>query len=100
MSTFMVKARDTRGQAVQKTIEADNPQQVRAKLREQGLFVTEILEKKDTDDIGAMLTKLLGLSGSTPRPGDKIKVKLRDMTIFSRQFATMINAGVSLVRSL
>ena len=28
------------------------------------------------------------------------KVKLKDLTIFSRQFATMINAGVSMVRSL
>ncbi|MBC7542633.1 MAG: type II secretion system F family protein [Candidatus Sericytochromatia bacterium] len=100
MSTFVVKARDTRGQAVQKTIEADSPQQVRAKLREQGLFVTEIAEKKNTDDIGAMLSKFLKLGTGMPKPGDKVKVKLRDMTIFSRQFATMINAGVSLVRSL
>jgi type IV pilus assembly protein PilC len=100
MSTFQVKARDTRGQAVSKIIEAESPQQVRAKLREQGLFVTEITEKKNTDDVGAMLSKMLGLSGGVVKPGDKVKVKLRDMTVFSRQFATMIDAGVSLVRSL
>lgn len=99
MPIFEVSARDPRGQAIKRTVEADSAVQVRAKLREQGLFVTSITQKKNTDDVGAMLASLLG-QGGTVKPGQKIRVKLRDMTVFSRQFATMIDAGVSLVRSL
>ncbi len=33
-------------------------------------------------------------------PGMKPKVKLKDLAVFSRQFATMINSGLSLLRAL
>jgi type IV pilus assembly protein PilC len=41
-----------------------------------------------------------GLQTEIRIPGMGNKVKLKDLAIFSRQFATMINSGLSLIRSL
>lgn len=91
MPTYVCNVRDTRGKSSTKTIEAEGPDQVRKKLREQGLFVTGITEKTSTEEVaGGVAKKLKG----------KVKVKLKDKTVFSRQFATMIDAGVALVRTL
>lgn len=91
MAVFVAKARDSKGQSVTKQIEALNITEVRTKLKEQGLFPMEISQKQEYKSIGEMISKKLD---------DMKKVKLKDLTIFSRQFATMINAGVSLVRTL
>jgi type IV pilus assembly protein PilC len=91
MAVFLAKARDSKGQSITKQIEAVNITEVRTKLKEQGLFPMEISQKQEYKNIGEMISKKLD---------DMKKVKLRDLTIFSRQFATMINAGVSLVRTL
>lgn len=91
MPSYVCNVRDTRGKSSTKTIDAEGPDQVRKKLREQGLFVTGITEKTTTDEVaGGVAKKFRG----------KVRVKLRDRTVFSRQFATMIDAGVALVRTL
>lgn len=91
MATFACTARDARGQQVSKTIEAQNLAQARAKLREQGLFPLDITETEATAGITAAINKyLLKMQ----------KVKLKEMVVFTRQFATMINSGVALLRAL
>ncbi|MGV3525178.1 MAG: type II secretion system F family protein [Candidatus Sericytochromatia bacterium] len=91
MSTFACTVRDARGQQVIKNIEADNLAQARAKLREQGLFPIDIKEKQGSDDILKPINDFLLRFQ---------KVKLKEMVIFTRQFATMINSGVALLRAL
>ena len=59
------------------------------KLRQMG-FTPIAVEAKTTSKLSGDI-KIPGLSG---------KVKLRDVAIFSRQFATMINSGLSLIRAL
>jgi type IV pilus assembly protein PilC len=92
MAVFACTVRDARGQQVSKTIEAPNLAQARAKLREQGLFPLDITEaQKNTGGIGAAInSRLLKMQ----------KVKLKEMVVFTRQFATMINSGVALLRAL
>lgn len=91
MTQFACTVRDAKGQQVNKSIEADNLAQARAKLREQGLFPISIEEKQGSDDILKPINDFLLRFQ---------KVKLKEMVIFTRQFATMINSGVALLRAL
>lgn len=91
MATYACTVRDAKGQQVTKSIEAESLNQARAKLREQGLFPIDIKEKQGGDDILKPLNDFLLRFQ---------KVKLKEMVIFTRQFATMINSGVALLRAL
>jgi type IV pilus assembly protein PilC len=68
-------------------MEADNEQIVRNRLREKNYIITYIAPKGK------------GINAKDFAAGFQ-KVKLKSLTVFSRQFATMISAGLSLVRAL
>jgi type IV pilus assembly protein PilC len=93
MPTYVVKARDTQGNARKEKITAGSPSDARTALRERGLFVQEIKEQKTltetlkTTDLGDLTASMQGVS-------------VKDKAIFSRQFAVLINAGVAMVRGL
>lgn len=92
MAVYACTVRDARGQQVSKTIEAPNLAQARAKLREQGLFPLDITEaQKSSSGLGGSINGFLAKMQ---------KVKLKEMVVFTRQFATMINSGVALLRAL
>lgn len=84
MPTFIYTAVDNTGKSVKGKIEADNNQQALSKLHEQRYHVLNLSEKKES-----------GLRFLQPK-----KVKLNAIAVFSRQFATMIDAGISIVRCL
>jgi type IV pilus assembly protein PilC len=93
MPTYVVRARDTKGNARREKIVADSPGEARTALREKGLFVQELTEDRglvdrlnnlDLQDIQTALTS----------------VTVKDKAVFSRQFAVLINAGVAMVRGL
>jgi type IV pilus assembly protein PilC len=87
MATFTYKALDGRGATASGQIDADNKAACAASLRNKGLTVVDINEVKaglaQTDIFASMQ-----------------RIKARDLTIFSRQFATMINSGLSMLRAL
>ncbi len=85
MPLFAYTAIDGSGRTVRSVMDADNEQLVLAKLRDQSLHVTDI---KKTSKSGK------GISFG------KKKVKLKSIVIFSRQFATMIDAGIPILRCL
>lgn len=84
---FNYKVRDRAGKLVSGSLEASDAQLVVAKLREMGYVPVSVKAKSRS---GFSTEIRLG----TP------KVKLRDLVVFSRQLATMINAGLSLLRAL
>jgi type IV pilus assembly protein PilC len=86
-STYAYKVRDRQGSLVTGEIAAENQDLVLAKLREMGYVPLEVKAKR-----GAGLKKEFRL-----RRG---KVKLKHQAVFSRQFATMVNSGLPLLRSL
>src|SRR3954452_17249118 len=88
-ASYAYKVRDKGGKLVEGTLDADNQQLLVAKLRSMGYIPIEVKEQK-----GEALAKELKL------PGFHRKVKLKDVAVFSRQFATMINSGLSLLRAL
>src|ERR671934_1676503 len=87
MATFSYTVRDAAGQTRTGTSEAENAEILRRRLQEQGFTVADI---KQT----AAGKKKRSAGGGFGR------VKLTDLSIFCRQFSTMIDAGVSLVRCL
>jgi type IV pilus assembly protein PilC len=93
MPTFTYSAKNIQtGKTVRGTREAESPAIAQRMLQEQGLRVTSLKERASKAPTGPKQNKgFLGVFG---------RVKLRDKSIFCRQFATMVNAGVSLVRCL
>jgi type IV pilus assembly protein PilC len=88
-TTYAYRVRDRAGQIVQGTLDADNRELVLGKLKEMGYTPVEVTQQKgDT------------LKTEIKIPGFSDRVPLKDVAIFSRQFATMINSGLSLLRSL
>lgn len=87
MATFAYKARDPAGQVVSSTMEAESATQVRSRLRERNFIVTSISEKKKGFELKDVMAQFQ-------------KVKQKSLAVFSRQFSTMVSAGLSLVRAL
>src|SRR5688500_6430500 len=85
--TYNYKVRDKAGKMMSGSIEADSTTLVANKLREMG-YVPLAIDKKATGGVNKE-PKLF-----------KPRIKLKDIAVFSRQFATMINSGLSLLRSL
>ena len=85
MATFTYKARNRQGEILQDQLEATDTMAVAATLRQQGLLVIDVKEK--------------GVAQKDLFEPFK-KVKLGDLVIFTRQFSTMINAGLPIVRAL
>jgi len=79
---------DPSGKTVRGKVEAESEQLVLAKLHEQRYHVLTVSEERNSRTAKAAKST----SGK--------KVKLANMVIFSRQFATMIDAGVAIVRCL
>jgi len=93
MPTYVVRARDTKGNARREKITADSPGEARTALREKGLFVQELTEDRGlVDRLSNLEMKDLQMALTS--------VTVKDKAIFSRQFAVLINAGVALVRGL
>jgi type IV pilus assembly protein PilC len=82
MPTFTYTARAVNGELKQATIEAAGRDDVIAQLKRQRLSVIKV------DEGTAQKKKRMGA------------IKMRDIVIFTRQFSTMINAGLPLVQAL
>src|SRR3954471_9532526 len=82
MPQFTYTARAVNGDLKSATLEAPNRDEVIKQLRQQRLNVLKI------DEGTAVKKKSLG------------KIAMRDIVIFTRQFSTMINAGLPLVQAL
>ena len=87
--TYTYRVRDKAGKIVEGSLEADSTTLVANRLREMG-YVPVAIDKKSTSTMSKEL-KIPGLGG---------KPKLKDIAVMSRQFATMINSGLSLLRAL
>ena len=89
-TTYAYKVRDSAGRLKSGTLEGDSQAQVAAKLRTMGLAPVSIAQAN------AGLNREISIPGF----GGGKKVGLKDLAVFARQFATMINSGLSLLRAL
>jgi type IV pilus assembly protein PilC len=84
LTTFAYKAIDQRGSQAGGKIDGDSKAAVAATLRNQGFTVLDLNEVKQG-------WGQIQLGGG---------IKAKDLTVFSRQFATMVNSGLSMLRCL
>jgi type IV pilus assembly protein PilC len=86
-TTYVYKVRDRSGRLVEGTLDAQNEQLVVTKLREMGYVPLSVSAKARS-----ALSFEINLR--------KSKVSLKDVAVFSRQLATMLDSGLSILRSL
>ncbi len=84
---FEYEAMNTSGEKISGRLEVDRSSMVARQLKENGYYVTDIKEAKQKQDVGEFF-KNTG------------RVKTKDLTVFSHMFASMIDAGISLVECL
>lgn len=87
MATFVYKVRDHTGKTLTGNMDAENKEAIISELRKKNYFITSIGQKKGIASFSTEITLFQS-------------VKLEDLTIFYRQFATMINAGLTIVKCL
>jgi type IV pilus assembly protein PilC len=86
MNSFYYEAIKSSGETVTGKLDAENQTNVVERLRSMGLMVTEVKEVKQSSFGGSFKFAK--------------KVKLGDLSLFSRQLAAMINSGIPLTRAL
>jgi type IV pilus assembly protein PilC len=86
MATYAFKALDLAGAATKGEMEAGDKQAVAAQLRSKGLIVVDI-EERVPASAGDILARFR-------------RVKADELVIATRQLSTMVNSGMSLLRSL
>ena len=84
MTMFDYKVRDRKGEVVTGSLEGESIQSVAERLRQVGLTPVDVKQH------GTGLKMEIVL-----RPGH---VDMKDLAVFSRQFATMVNAGLPILR--
>ncbi len=84
-TTFVWKGRSPKGEILSGQYEASAKQEVSDYLRKRRIIITSIKKKQRELRFGFA------------RGG---RIKVRDMSVFTRQFATMVNAGLPLVQCL
>jgi len=89
MAIFDYKARDKNGEIIDGSLEAANEDVLVGKLKDQGLLVIDIKKNKEEK------LKSKGRSFSFLN-----RISARDLAVFTRQFATLISSGMSLIESL
>jgi len=87
MPRYKGNLRDRTGKAVQMVIKADSSNEARIAWSQKGFKVIEVKEETGGIDFEAISLSLKA-------------VTIKDKALFSRQLATLVNAGVSMVRGL
>jgi type IV pilus assembly protein PilC len=87
MATFAFRAIDVGGGSSTGELEATSKAQVTEQLRQRGLIVLDVSEKRESIRLESLLERFRG-------------VKMRPLAVFSRQFATLIASGMPMLRTL
>ncbi len=83
MPQFQYTGKNSKGETVKGSMEADSRNEVAVTLRRQNVFPTQIVNE-------AQLGREIKLTRT------KKKITVKDLSIFCNQFATIIRAGISL----
>jgi type IV pilus assembly protein PilC len=85
MSTYVFRAVDLTGLAAKGEVEASSKQAVADQLKARGLVVVDISDKHSSKELNIALFE---------------RVKATDLTVMTRQLATMVASGMTLLRAL
>ncbi len=87
MSVYAFRAVDLAGAPSRGELEAGSKTQVTEQLRQRGLIVLDVSEKREALKIDAAFDRFR-------------RIDMRELSVFSRQFATLIGSGMPMLRSL
>lgn len=87
MKTFVYSAKTSQGKIVRSSVQADNPKAVVEALRNEGYFIVSIRERIQAPNPFVLFERLF-------------KVGLKELTIYSRQFSLLLNAGLTISEAL
>ncbi len=87
MGTFAFRAVDLAGVPARGELEASSKAQVTEQLRQRGLIVLDVTENREAFKLESVFQRFKS-------------VNLRNLSIFSRQFATLVASGMPMLRSL
>src|SRR3954447_21643854 len=85
MSTYVFKAMDLTGAKATGEVEAESKQIVSDQLKQRGLIVLDIADKRASKELEVPFLN---------------RIKPQDLTILTRQLATMVNSGMTILRAL
>src|SRR5919197_2088107 len=85
METYVFRAIDLAGVQARGEVEAESKQAVTDQLKARGLIVLDIDSKGGSKQLNLDFLR---------------RIKLRDLAVFTRQLATMISSGVTILRAL
>lgn len=107
MPKFSYVAMDSRGKETKGTLEVANQNEAVGRLKEMGFFPTKVVEVEKTKDKadakakpGAKGKKKGSMDLQIKIPGLSGRVKSKVLTTFTRQLATLVDAGLPLLRGL
>jgi type IV pilus assembly protein PilC len=86
-TTFAFRAMDVAGAATAGEVEAESKAQVTEQLRQRGLIVLDVSEKSEPFKLEDILRRWQS-------------VDMRELAVFSRQFATLVSSGMPMLRTL
>jgi type IV pilus assembly protein PilC len=86
-TTFAFRAMDVAGAATAGELEAESKAQVSEQLRQRGLIVLDVSQKREPFKIEDLFNRWKGID-------------VRELAVFSRQFATLVASGMPMLRTL
>ena len=87
MSVYSYKVRDQSGDLIESTMEAENEGVVLSKLRDEKYFIIKVKKSIGSQKINLKIDLFN-------------KITIKDISIFTRQFSTLISSGMALIESL
>jgi len=87
MNTFAFRAVDVAGIPSRGEVDAESKTHVSEELRQRGLIVLDVSEKREALKLESLLDRFR-------------RINARDLAVFSRQFATLIQSGMPMLRAL
>jgi len=85
VNIFRYIAKDSNGRDISATMEAENEKEVVLALRKKGLIILSVMEESRGDSVVRKTRR---------------KVKGTELVVFSRQLATMVDAGLPLIQAI
>jgi type IV pilus assembly protein PilC len=85
MATYVFKAMDVAGAKAAGEVDAESKQAVSDQLKQRGLIVLDIADKHSSKEIKLEFLR---------------RVKSSELTVMTRQLATMVNSGMTILRAL
>lgn len=90
MPVFEYRGLNKHGSTVRGTIDSDNSRTAKAKLKKDGIYVTDIKDK----------SKTVKKTKSQAKSASQKSVNVQDLSMMTRQLATLLKANIPLVDSL